>query len=207
MSYESVDKLQKVLQKNVFHYAKDSKKAAGRALGTIVEIITYYLLKTWNLNDSISIERGMGEYGNPDIKHNVEYSLHPLVASHSVKFPNDGRSITSNRVLKVLVENDIDLSSFLTRPTTNLLSKDQILRNACTLAVSDKSYLLCSFDKEDDEGFVLRIYEQLHKAFAMFECKRVGVEEGTKKGPQTIEKAKQGAYVAPNSLFIAKDQE
>jgi len=30
----------------------------------------------------------------------------------------------------------------------------------------------------------------------MFECKRVGVEEGTKKGPQTIEKAKQGAYVA-----------
>lgn len=32
--------------------------------------------------------------------------------------------------------------------------------------------------------------------FAMFECKRVGVEEGMKKGPQTIEKAKQGAYVA-----------
>jgi hypothetical protein len=30
----------------------------------------------------------------------------------------------------------------------------------------------------------------------MFECKRVGVEEGMKKGPQTIEKAKQGAYVA-----------
>ena len=32
--------------------------------------------------------------------------------------------------------------------------------------------------------------------FAMFECKRVGIEEGMKKGPQTIEKAKQGAYVA-----------
>ena len=30
----------------------------------------------------------------------------------------------------------------------------------------------------------------------MFECKRVGVEEGQRKGPQTIEKAKQGAYVA-----------
>jgi hypothetical protein len=30
----------------------------------------------------------------------------------------------------------------------------------------------------------------------MFECKRVGVEEGMRKGPQTIEKAKQGAYVA-----------
>jgi hypothetical protein len=30
----------------------------------------------------------------------------------------------------------------------------------------------------------------------MFECKRVGVEEGMRKGPQTIEKAKQGSYVA-----------
>ncbi len=30
----------------------------------------------------------------------------------------------------------------------------------------------------------------------MFECKRVGVEEGQSRGPQTIEKAKQGAYVA-----------
>ncbi len=204
MSYESVDKLQKVLQENVFHYAKDSKKAAGRALGTIVEIITYYLLKTWELNDSISIERGMGEYGNPDIKHNVEYSLHPVVATYSVKFPKDGRSVTSNRVLRVLVENDIDLSSFITRPTTNLLSRDQILRNACTLAISDRSYLLCSFDKDDDEGYVLRIYEQLHKAFAMFECKRVGVEEGAKKGPQTIEKAKQGAYVARTVSSLQK---
>ncbi len=34
------------------------------------------------------------------------------------------------------------------------------------------------------------------KPYAMFECKRVGVEDGMKKGPQTIEKAKQGAYVA-----------
>ena len=29
--------------------------------------------------------------------------------------------------------------------------------------------------------------------FAIFECKRVGVEEGMRKGPQRIEKAKQGA--------------
>ena len=34
------------------------------------------------------------------------------------------------------------------------------------------------------------------KPYAMVECKRVGVEQGMKKGPQTIEKAKQGAYVA-----------
>lgn len=35
-------------------------------------------------------------------------------------------------------------------------------------------------------------------------CKRVGVEEGTKKGPQTIEKAKQGAYVARSASSLQK---
>ena len=38
----------------------------------------------------------------------------------------------------------------------------------------------------------------------MFECKRVGVEEGMKKGPQTIEKAKQGAYVARMTSSLQK---
>ena len=52
MIYDSVDILQQALQSEVFHYAKDSKKAAGRAFGTLVEIITFYLLKTWGLNDN-----------------------------------------------------------------------------------------------------------------------------------------------------------
>jgi len=62
MAYESVDKLQTVLADKVFSHTKDPKKAAGRALGTLVEIITYYLLKTWGLNNQISIERGLEEY-------------------------------------------------------------------------------------------------------------------------------------------------
>lgn len=41
MPYKSVDKLQKVLAEDIFEHTKDPKKAAGRALGTIVEIITY----------------------------------------------------------------------------------------------------------------------------------------------------------------------
>jgi hypothetical protein len=44
MPYESVDALQRALTRDVFHYAKDAKKAAGRALGTLVEIITFYLI-------------------------------------------------------------------------------------------------------------------------------------------------------------------
>lgn len=49
---------------------------------------------------------------------------------------------------------------------------------------------------EHDESYRVELAEQMPAPFAMFECKRVGIEEGQKKGPQTIEKAKQGAYVA-----------
>ncbi len=44
MAYESIDQLQKMLANEVFSHTKDAKKAAGRALGTLVEVITYYLV-------------------------------------------------------------------------------------------------------------------------------------------------------------------
>jgi len=44
----------------------------------------------------------------------------------------------------------------------------------------------------------------MQKPYAIFECKRVGVEEGNQKGPQTIEKAKQGAYVARSASSLQK---
>lgn len=71
MPYESVDQLQKVLTENVFHYAKDGKKAAGRALGTLVEIITFYALKSWGFEHNTAIERRLPEFANDDITHNV----------------------------------------------------------------------------------------------------------------------------------------
>ncbi len=201
MTYESVDQLQKALTENVFHYAKDSKKAAGRALGTIVEIITFYLLKTWKLNNSISIEKRIPEYGNPDITHNVEYSLHPILSECKIQIPNDRSSITANKMLKALDES-MDLTSF--KKTNNNLLKGGILRNACTIAVSNNSYLVASITRKTGEKIIVSIVEQSIKPFAIFECKRVGVEEGTKKGPQTIEKAKQGAYVARTVSSLQK---
>ena len=95
MAYDSVDKLQNALVEKVFHYTQDKKKAAGRALGTMVEIITYYLLKTWGFNNSTSIERGLVEYGNEDICHNVEYSLHPIIKEHEVTIDRCSNSITA----------------------------------------------------------------------------------------------------------------
>lgn len=202
MAYESVDQLQKVLTENVFHYAKDSKKAAGRALGTIVEVIAFYLLKTWKLNSCISIETRVPEYGNPDITHNVEYSLHPILSEHTIRIPNDRFSITANKVFKAL-EKSMDLTSFK-KTNTSVLSKDGILRNACTVAVGSDSYLVASITRKTSRKVTVSVVEQSIKPFAIFECKRVGVEEGTKKGPQTIEKAKQGAYVARTVSSLQK---
>jgi hypothetical protein len=202
MPYESVDKLQNVLGKKVFHYTRDKKKAAGRALGTIVEIITYYLLKTWGFNNSISIERGLLEYGNEDISHNVEYSLHPILNEFEITVPNDGNSITANKILKEL-KNKTDISRF-EKKNNNLLDKHNVLRNACSIGESKDSFLLTSFKSFDKEKYELFVFEQKQKPYAVFECKRVGIEEGNKRGPQTIEKAKQGAYVARTASSLQK---
>ncbi|MFN0048017.1 MAG: hypothetical protein ACKVOU_02710 [Cytophagales bacterium] len=202
MAYESVDKLQKLLAEEVFKHTKEPKKAAGRALGTLVEIVTYYLLKTWGLNNQISIERGLAEYGNPNITHNVEYSLHPIIRSSFLTLKKSEKPITSNIVLKALESISFDLTGFERK--SNVLLGNGILRNACTIASSSNSFLLCSIKSDLREELTLHIYEQSKKPYALFECKRVGVEEGMSKGPQTIEKAKQGAYVARMASSLQK---
>jgi hypothetical protein len=202
MAYESVDKLQNALGEKVFHYTQDKKKAAGRALGTMVEIIAYHLLKTWGFNNSTSIEKRLAEYGNEDISHNVEYSLHPIIKEHRVSVVNDGNSITATRILKAL-EYKTNISKF-DKKNNNLLDKHNILRNACTIGESKDSFLLTSFEVRGQQDHKLLVFEQMQKPYAIFECKRVGVEGGTKKGPQTIEKAKQGAYVARTASSLQK---
>lgn len=207
MAYESVDKLQKVLAEQIFSHTRDPKKAAGRALGTFIEIITYYLLKTWGFNHQTSIERKLVEYGNPAITHNVEFSLHPVIREHILHIDKSDRTITANVIKKALEkENKFDVSAYKNKFISHLLTKEGILRNAYTMTKSDDSYLLCSIkeNKQDNDLIELHIYEQRTKAYAIFECKRVGIEEGMTKGPQTIEKAKQGAYVARTASSLQK---
>lgn len=47
----------------LFGDRQDSKKAAGRALGTFFETIMLYLLRQWGENDSVAIKRPLAEYG------------------------------------------------------------------------------------------------------------------------------------------------
>ncbi len=77
-----------------------------------------------------------------------------------------------------------------------LLSKDGVLRNACAIAHNQHEVYLCLVNEIGKRAIDVDIVGHVRPPYAMFECKRVGIEEGTKKGPQTIEKAKQGAYVA-----------
>lgn len=204
MSYDSVDQLQKVLAAEVFHYAKDAKKAAGRALGTMVEIITFYLLKSWGLEQSLSIERSLAEFGNPEITHNVEFSLHPILQAYPLSLKAQTLPVNAKRLFAELSHSPFDLSGF--RPTGNtLLTRDRVLRNACTIGYNPHSYLLATLTTQDffQEAYIT-VVEQHRSPYAMVECKRVGIEEGAKKGPQTIEKAKQGAYVARSVSSLHK---
>lgn len=199
MAYESIDRLQKALTESVFHYAKDPKKAAGRALGTLVEIITFYLLKSWKLTDCISIERSLAEYGNPEISHNVEYSLHPILKEQFLTLGKGDQAVTAGKIVALLSN-----TAGFEKKTTQLLTKENVLRNACTVATSERSFLVANITDIAPNQLIIKLIEQHRKPFAMFECKRVGVEEGMSKGPQTIEKAKQGAYVARTASSLQK---
>lgn len=194
MAFASIDKLQKVLSQDVFHYARDPKKAAGRALGTLVELITYYVLKSWGLGHLIAIERPLPEYCNTDITHNVEYSLHPSNDVATLRFPLDGKPISTARIRKALTPRIAQLPGHWKK--CNLLSSRFLMQNSCTLTDSDKEFHVALLQSRSLEEAVVSVVRLLAQPFAIIECKRVGVEEGMRKGPQTIEKAKQGAYVA-----------
>jgi len=200
MSYQSIDSLQKTLAETVFDYTTDKKKAAGRALGTIVEIITFYVLKTWDLGSYIAIERRLPEYKNIDITHNVEYSLHPSKSIAELNFTKYELPFTTRKIMRLMDKafgQDIQsVKNFV------LLTSNSILRNSCTVAELPDSFLMATLDV--DANFIASVYKLNDIPFAILECKRVGVEDGMKKGPQTIEKAKQGAYVAKTVSSLQK---
>ena len=180
MAYKSIDELQKTLGGTVFKHTKDAKKAAGRALGTMIEIITYYLINHWHLTLNTSIERGLAEYGNPEITHNVEFSLHPILKTQSIDIDNERKNITAQYILSKL-----ELPADFTIKKNTLLDTNDTHKNACVIAESDEQIVLAFIHKITPKKITLNIVWQSQAPYAMFECKRVGVEKGNKKGPQT----------------------
>lgn len=199
MTFKSVDALQKTLAESVFRYASDRKKAAGRALGTLVELVTFYTLRAWGFRDHIVIERSVPEFANPDILHNVEFSLHPIHTRHALTVAPLHLPLTAARLKRHLPL----LEARRCKPT-QLISTDYVKRNSCVLAEDDTGVVVAHIDEIGSSNCRVTVCELLPEPFAIFECKRVGVEEGMRKGPQTIEKAKQGAYVARTVSALQK---
>lgn len=193
----TVDKLQKELQDKVFHYAQDSKKAAGRALGTFVEIITYYKVAAWGFRTNILIERKVPEFGNPEITHNVEFSIHKSLLHRQLEMATPVGSLNARAIGK--------FAGFQpTRLNETLLCSQRKLRNAAVLGEHDGYVAVANLDKHGSKTLTVDLNHLHPRPVAIFECKRVGVEEGMKKGPQSIEKAKQGAYVAKTVSALQK---
>lgn len=203
MSYQSVDKLQLALAKKVFYYAKDAKKASGRALGTMIELITFYLLKDWGLEESIRIEKGLIEYRNATVSHNVEYTLHPTLKAQKITLQHN-LPINSTKIIKAIQDNKLFDFQGYTQVNSTLVSTSDVVKNSCVIARNKDTSLIAVLTKDNEKSVEITVTEQYEKPYAMIECKRVGVEEGMKKGPQTIEKAKQGAYVARTVSSLQK---
>ncbi|MFB3890799.1 MAG: hypothetical protein ACE15C_02120 [Phycisphaerae bacterium] len=195
MAYPSVDRLQRAPASDVFHYAKDAKKAAGRALGTLVEIITFYALKSWGLERNVAIERPLSEFANADITHNVEFSLHPAATTAQLPFGRDDIPLTTRKIARTAPLASLDIPEASVK-SASLLSSDLTLRNSCTVCDLGGSFFNAYLDDFDGYRGRYSVVSLLRQPYAIVECKRVGIEEGMRKGPQTIEKAKQGAYVA-----------
>ena len=189
--YQSIDALQGRLARDVFGDRESAKKAAGRALGTFVELITFYLIRDWDLEEGLAIERGLPEYGNSGITHNVEFSLHPAVASRAVPVIDPEKTLTTRALVAACKKYELELGDVEFRKTE--LLKKGILRHAAIFASGSDWFWTARMVGVQKEFLATKLSE---RPYAMFECKRVGIEEGQKKGPQTIEKAKQGAYVA-----------
>ena len=197
MAYESVDKLQNLLASEVFHYANDKKKAAGRALGTFVELITYYLIKNWNLDVFSSIEHSLPEFANNEIKHNVEFALHGSKLLLKGKIEKGDLPFSSSKLIKKHFPNN----EIISHKSGSIIDKNNVIKNAFVLSMGRESFNSVYINTRDS---TYDIYELKNEPFAMLECKRVGVEEGMRKGPQTIEKAKQGSYVARTVSSLQK---
>ena len=199
MAYKSIDELQTLLSQEVFGDRQDSKKAAGRALGTFIETIVLYLLRQWGLNDSIAIERPLAEYGREEITHNVEFTLHPVCNTYPPVLLLSNEPTTAKKIVKKIP----DLGTCGLNLTNNKVIDNEAVNNACIIGTNDEIFAIATPDSITTNGIRLHANILSRHAYAMIECKRVG-KEGDAKGPQTIEKAKQGAYVAKTTSSLQK---
>ena len=167
----------------------------------LVEVITFYLIKSWLYENNVAIERRLPEYANPSITHNVEFSFHPSSEIATLETRKTDTPLTAKKIHRLLNSPGWSRDGF---KTNNLLSNDGILRNGCVLHEDNDRLMVARLAGSTATDYRVSVNRLVPHPFAVMECKRVGVEEGVNKGPQTIEKAKQGAYVARTVSALQK---
>jgi len=112
-----------------------------------------------------------------------------------IPFTQDSLPLTARKILKNNLLSHLCIAKEAIK-SNSLVTKASILRNSCTIGELPDQFVNAYLDEFTNGHGKYAVVSLRRRPFAIFECKRVGVEEGMKKGPQTIEKAKQGAYVA-----------
>lgn len=133
----------------------------------------------------------------------MEYSLHPVLEKTVLPVEKVVLPLTATKLRRVLFKASTAPEKPVAK-TATILSRKGVLRNACVLCELAGGFYVAGVDERTETGLTLTVAYLHNHPFAIFECKRVGVEEGMKKGPQTIEKAKQGAYVARSVSALQK---
>ena len=199
MTPKRVEDVQALLAGEAFAHTQSPRKAAGRALGALVEIITYYLLESWNLRESISMEVPLGKYGNREITHNVECGLYRAEKRCHANAQGRPRPkpITAHAMQNMMLRpHGLDIGKVR---SVALLSVG-VVRNSCLLNKYTSTRWVANYGRGGDATVSL----QSSRPYMIFECKRVGLDAHRRKGPQAIEKAKQGSYVARTASCLQR---
>ncbi len=127
-------------------------------------------MRAWELRDHIVIERSVPEYANPQVVHNVEFSLHPIRHSHHLSVSTERLPVTPAKIARELPQLPDGA-----RKTHQLLSTEGVQRNACVIGEGAAGPIVTHVDDLGEISCDLTVCELFAEPFAIFECKRVGV--------------------------------
>jgi len=206
-SFGAIDEAQMALANEIFDSRESPKKAAGRAIGTLQEILAYSVLHHYELDSRTYLEYPLPEQGLEEVTHEVEFSIHPKVGERGAEI--------SGRKHENATLSDLDASS-LYDSKANRLKKPTLVHHDDD--GWDRIRTNPGLLKQDDlknweyDSIPIAYYNNGNKKIVLLdpqpigfiECKRVGLEEGTTSGPQTIEKAKQATLVAFRTSRLQK---
>jgi hypothetical protein len=120
---------------------------------------------------NVPIERRIPEFGRMDITHNVEFSLHAVRRESLLTIPRDGNAIRGKHFAGHPDFIDANLAG-------ELLSSIQLLRNSAILVEREGLIIVANLVDMGDKTLDILIADLVQTPVAIFECKRVGVEDG-----------------------------